>query len=1382
MRLRPCFRIRLRLLLLLWTWFASAASAPAFQFDTYGDGFWTIVNQANGNTLTVNSNGASQAVTGTAAAQQQFELLYNNQNATFRLRNHDSWLCIGARNGATAPGTPVVTVPSYTGAAWQQWNFVDVGGGYFRIVNALSGLALQTDNGTPAHVTLAATNSSPFQYWQFAYQTHYPKKGLAGWDADWAQFGANWLYNWAWGTSVPLPASVVFEPMQWGNWNVDRSPYAAWHSTEKPIYILGFNEPDGSAQANMTTAQAIALWPQLQSMNLPLVSPAPVNPFGGWLGDFYTKIAAHGYRVDFTAVHWYANPSASGLMSELVSVYNTWGRGVWLTEFSTVDWAGTATWTEQDNYRFLAEFLWQAEDRVWFKRYSLFFFSGTPSPNPWDGNGHRGDTFMPDNATLTPYGELYAAWDADRTLQTQTPYFIHNCATCFRLTSARDATGPAASSIRHGDAATQWALVAAPAQSHYYLVSLADGRRLRYSGGLLDLASAGTAGAALEWSFNGPDSNGYYFLDNPNGGVSLSGAGSPPAISFTAVASGSPSDNTRWRLVKPCFPVSVTPPAAPTNLSATPSDRSVTLRWTGSAAHYCVYRSLTSGGPYTRIVSDLSRSLFTDNTVSDGGTCYYVVTAMDGLEDESPYSAEAAAQPLSGLGTGLVAEYKFENTAQDGSGNGFHGTLHGVTGFCAGRVDSTAIAFTGGDDSYVEIPNPLGNDFSIAFWVNTTATGRTGQWWAGAGLVDGKVPGLTNDFGMSLLGTKAAFGIGNPDTTITSTTAINDGHWHHVAATRSGASGAMWLYVDGALQASATASTATRSTPVSLRLGSLQSGVNYFNGSLDEVRLYNCLLSPAQVTQLANVGATLVANYAFEGDALDSSGFANHGSAGHNVTYVPGKVGAQAAQFDGVSGCVQIPASVASDFSLAFWVQTTATGATGQWWAGKGLVDGEVPGAAADFGTSLLGSKAAFGIGNPDTTITSATAINDGQWHHVAATRNNSPGAMKLYVDGVLQASRTGPTGTRSAPPALRIGSIQAGYPGGFFSGALDDVRLYNYELNASQVAALFNPQPLPSPWQEADIGSPGSAGYANYASATQRWTLGGSGSDIGSTADQFHYAYQTFPGPGTIVAQVISAAIDSDGTTNANAKAGIMFRDSASSSAPFVALVHDQTQGLQMLYRDSTGVAAGQQGPVVPLNPPVWLKLVRDNAAFTACYATTAGTPSTANWVALATHNTTMAANALVGLVACAHDNTKLASATSAAVAVTTPADDWRLLWFGATTNAGIAADGADPAGDGIVNVLKRFLNLDPTVPAPRSAWPTGSLAGPNFALTYTRSLAATDLRFQVQWSSDLANWSSNNINDTAVSTNGTTQLRVGSLPARTANPLFLRLLVIAP
>jgi hypothetical protein len=86
--------------------------------------------------------------------------------------------------------------------------------------------------------------------------------------------------------------------------------------------------------------------------------------------------------------------------------------------------------------------------------------------------------------------------------------------------------------------------------------------------------------------------------------------------------------------------------------------------------------------------------------------------------------------------------------------------------------------------------------------------------------------------------------------------------------------------------------------------------------------------------------------------------------------------------------------------------------------------------------------------------------INDGTWHHVAATRNNASGAMAVYVDGVLRGSGTGPTGSRTFPPNLRIGSLQTG--NNFLNGTLDDVRLYDRILTTNEIAALIAPPAAP--------------------------------------------------------------------------------------------------------------------------------------------------------------------------------------------------------------------------------------------------------------------------------------------------------------------------------
>jgi len=200
-------------------------------------------------------------------------------------------------------------------------------------------------------------------------------------------------------------------------------------------------------------------------------------------------------------------------------------------------------------------------------------------------------------------------------------------------------------------------------------------------------------------------------------------------------------------------------------------------------------------------------------------------------------------------GSDLVASYSFENTASDGSGNGFTGTLVNSPTFVAGH--SGLAVNLNGTNQYVQLPRTIQDSFTIAFWVKTTTTGGTGaQWWVGMGLVDGEVANVVNDFGVSLVGSHVAFGVGNPDTTIQSTSAVNDGAWHRVAVTRNSATGAMVLYFDGVQQATATGPTGTRNAPANLRVGSLQTNLNFFAGQIDEVRLYNVVLTAAQVAAL----------------------------------------------------------------------------------------------------------------------------------------------------------------------------------------------------------------------------------------------------------------------------------------------------------------------------------------------------------------------------------------------------------------------------------------------------------------------------------------------------------------------------------------------------
>jgi beta-glucanase (GH16 family) len=94
-------------------------------------------------------------------------------------------------------------------------------------------------------------------------------------------------------------------------------------------------------------------------------------------------------------------------------------------------------------------------------------------------------------------------------------------------------------------------------------------------------------------------------------------------------------------------PSGATPPPAPTDLSAAGAGaNAIALSWTSSpgATGYNINRSGTQGGPYTTIASNAASTVYTDGSVTDGTSYYYVITAL-GAGGESGYSNAANARP-----------------------------------------------------------------------------------------------------------------------------------------------------------------------------------------------------------------------------------------------------------------------------------------------------------------------------------------------------------------------------------------------------------------------------------------------------------------------------------------------------------------------------------------------------------------------------------------------------------------------------------------------------------------------------------------------------------------------------------------------------------------
>jgi hypothetical protein len=143
------------------------------------------------------------------------------------------------------------------------------------------------------------------------------------------------------------------------------------------------------------------------------------------------------------------------------------------------------------------------------------------------------------------------------------------------------------------------------------------------------------------------------------------------------------------------------------------------------------------------------------------------------------------------------------------------------------------------------------DDFTILFVYRSGQGVGTGTaFYQGAGLVNGEVPGVANDFGLSLNANGFLLaGTGNPDTTVVSGNfGYNDGQPHLVTFVRTRATGALALYVDGALSGAATGGTQSLGSPTRLVLGAQQTMLYFLTGDIAEVKIFNSALSSSDRT------------------------------------------------------------------------------------------------------------------------------------------------------------------------------------------------------------------------------------------------------------------------------------------------------------------------------------------------------------------------------------------------------------------------------------------------------------------------------------------------------------------------------------------------------
>ncbi len=476
--------------------------------------------------------------------------------------------------------------------------------------------------------------------------------------------------------------------------------------------------------------------------------------------------------------------------------------------------------------------------------------------------------------------------------------------------------------------------------------------------------------------------------------------------------------------------------------------------------------------------------------------------ALTPSEVEGLYNSGIAkfnVSPTKYLTSGLVGYWTMDGNnvnwatgaVTDSSGKGNTGTIVKMatsTAVATGKIGQ-ALNFDGVND-YVNCIgggslNLVDGDFSVSAWVNakdfildlygrilykgeTSAKGYT--------LMAGDTA-ATHDF--FLFGTRDAGGTYHSK--YSSPNKLT-GTWYHVVGVQS--SGVLSIYVNGVSESgSDLGATPTINTATGLQIGQRGDNLRWFNGLIDEVRIYNRALGAGEISNLYNSGIAkfnvsptkyltsgLVGYWTMDGNNVnwatgavtDSSGKGNTGTIVNMATstaVAAGKIG-QALNFDGVDDMVQITDAASlrptGDMTVATWVKLDVLPVTrGE----QATLISKAASGVTSYQLFVSGSsnKPIFQWDNTTPTDYFAsydTALTTGIWYHLVGVKDGA--VLRFYFNGSDAGTIPGsPTGTMyvTGPGPLRFGSPNAS---GRLDGQMDEVRVYNRALGAYEINLLY--------------------------------------------------------------------------------------------------------------------------------------------------------------------------------------------------------------------------------------------------------------------------------------------------------------------------------------
>jgi hypothetical protein len=448
-----------------------------------------------------------------------------------------------------------------------------------------------------------------------------------------------------------------------------------------------------------------------------------------------------------------------------------------------------------------------------------------------------------------------------------------------------------------------------------------------------------------------------------------------------------------------------------------------------------------------------------------------------------------ASDSLVGNEAGLKAYYRFNDNSINGAGQTITNyatatgaTLNGTTVNyvkfpCTVNPPTCGITLSGAASEGVQVPHNAAfnstTNVTYEAWVKPSANVAAYRRIVGkGGNGTQEAPGI---YVQQTTGkVSAGMLINGTQQIINSTLTINDNEWHHTAFTYDGTT--LKLYVDGTLDGTLaiTGTITTNASPLDIGYNS-PLNLYPFIGKIDEVRVWNTTRTFSEILATMNsslIGneAGLVAYYNFNDNSRSGVGRTVNnlciatGSTLNGSTYgtaltpvfecapPPFTTPECNMVLNGTTDYAQAANNAAinlAQFSVGAYFKTTITGTV------KSILLKDVDGTNNNYKLSISATnKVQISFVNTAFTTVSAigiTTITDGNWHYAVGTFDGVN--LKIYVDGVLEATTANATTPITGSFALNIGADNGGI--NKFNGSLDELSVWNRSISATEITSI---------------------------------------------------------------------------------------------------------------------------------------------------------------------------------------------------------------------------------------------------------------------------------------------------------------------------------------